>query len=153
MWLFIISQTVLQVVILLVILFRGPQIFGVTSSIGIGHKWEPNAFEHYSIFFNVFVFLQIFNEINARKLKNNDFNVFKNFFNNKMFFIIVFVTIVAQLLFVQFGGKYMQLSPLTLTQNIICIAIGMSPLIYGFLFKIIVAGLRTQKNRLSWLIP
>ena len=47
---------------------------------------------HYTLIFNVFVFLQVWNLINARKLLPNEFNVFKNFCNNPMFFVIFFIS-------------------------------------------------------------
>ncbi|MFM7853283.1 MAG: cation transporting ATPase C-terminal domain-containing protein [Flammeovirgaceae bacterium] len=57
------------------------------------------------MFFNVFVLLQVFNEINARKLKSDEVNVFENFFNNKLFLVIVVSTIIIQLTMVKYGGK------------------------------------------------
>jgi hypothetical protein len=39
--------------------------------------------------YNTFIFLQIFNFINCRKVGGKDFNVFENFFHN-MYFILVF---------------------------------------------------------------
>lgn len=72
MWRNIITQGSLQVLILGTILFRGPQIFGIQSSIGLNHDtWNNESGKHYSIFFNVFVLLQVFNEINCRKLKTS----------------------------------------------------------------------------------
>lgn len=70
MWRNIISQGVLQVFILGAILFKGPEIFDIPSSIGISHaEWNNETGKQYSIFFNTFVLLQVFNEINCRKLK------------------------------------------------------------------------------------
>jgi hypothetical protein len=39
--------------------------------------------------YNTFIFLQIFNFINCRKVGSKDFNVFENFFHN-VYFILVF---------------------------------------------------------------
>jgi Ca2+ transporting ATPase len=52
-----------------VICYIGPEILNIPSSIGV-KDWNEETGKHYSIFFNVFVLLQIFNEINARKLKH-----------------------------------------------------------------------------------
>jgi Ca2+ transporting ATPase len=55
---------------------------------------------HYTLIFQVFVFMQIFNLINSRKIAEGEINVFKNFFDekwrpyNKWFFIIFVVTIL-----------------------------------------------------------
>jgi Ca2+ transporting ATPase len=67
MWVNIISQGLFQIVILGIILFKGSDILGIPSSIGVG-EWNNDSGRHYTIFFNVFVFLQLFNEINSRKL-------------------------------------------------------------------------------------
>ena len=40
---------------------------------------------HYTLIFQVFVFMQIFNLINSRKIGEGEYNVFANFFNNKYF--------------------------------------------------------------------
>ena len=40
---------------------------------------------HYTMIFNAFVFCQVFNEINSRKLGEYEFNVFAGFFNNFLF--------------------------------------------------------------------
>lgn len=37
--------------------------------------------------------MQIFNEINARKIKDKEINVFENFFNNPLFILIELLTI------------------------------------------------------------
>ena len=50
----------------------------------------------------------MFNEINARKLKANEFNVFQDFFNNPLFLIILVATIIIQLTMVKYGGKSMK---------------------------------------------
>lgn len=51
--------------------------------------------EHYTIVFNTFVMMQLFNEINARKI-HGERNVFEGIFNNMIFCTIVFGTFVIQ---------------------------------------------------------
>jgi P-type Ca2+ transporter type 2B len=48
--------------------------------------------------------MQIFNEINARKLGEKEYNVFHGFFNNLLFLFIVLSTIGIQMLMVEYGG-------------------------------------------------
>ena len=69
--------------------------------------------EHYTIMFNTFVFMQVFNEINARKLGKMEFNS----------------TIIVQILLVQYGGQPIRTSPLTLNQHLLCLAIGIFSLL------------------------
>lgn len=75
MWKNIICQGLMQILVLGTILFKGPDMLGIPSSIGVS-DWNEATGKHYSIFFNVFVLFQIFNEINARKLKPEEINVF-----------------------------------------------------------------------------
>lgn len=66
----IVTNAIYQIILLSIILFKGPQIFGVESSIGVTiETWNHTNGIHFTIFFNIFVFLQIFNFLNARKLK------------------------------------------------------------------------------------
>lgn len=64
--------------------------------------------------FNAFVFLQVFNEINARKLGEKEFNIFEGFFNNMLFLYIVVGTIAIQYFMVEYGGTAVRTVPLTL---------------------------------------
>lgn len=70
MWRGIVLSSIYQIVVLNIILFRGDKIFGVDSSLGLTmEQWNDTNGQHLSIFFDVFVFLQVFNFFNARKLK------------------------------------------------------------------------------------
>lgn len=62
--------------------------------------------------FHTFVFMQVFNEFNSKKLKSDEYNVFSNIFNNPLFLIIEVATVVIQILFVHIGGKTLKVSRL-----------------------------------------
>jgi len=47
---------------------------------------------HFTYVFQIFVFMQIFNQINARKLKEDERNVFAGMLKNRWFNIIMVVT-------------------------------------------------------------
>lgn len=136
MWKFIISQGTIQIIILGTILFKGPEIFGIPSSIGVS-DWNDETGKHYSIFFNVFVLLQVFNEINARKLKAEEVNVFENFFNNKLFLVILVSTIIIQLTMVKYGGKSLKTVELSFTENLLCLLLGSVSLLSCLAYKVI----------------
>ena len=55
---------------------------------------NPGRARHYAFLFNTYVLLQIFNEINARKLLPEEVNPFADFFNNKFFLIILIISVV-----------------------------------------------------------
>ena len=136
MWKNIIGQSIYQVVWLCVILFAGDIIFVVPSGFG-EEEWTLENGQHFSIFFNAFVFMQVFNEINSRKLKNSELNVFTDFFNNYMFILIIVFTIIVQVILVQFGGKPLKLAPLDWQTHLICLAIGAGCILWGLVLKCI----------------
>jgi Ca2+ transporting ATPase len=78
---------------------------------------------------------QVFNEINARKLKASEVNVFEHFFNNPLFLIILVATIIIQLTMVKYGGKSMKTVELSFHENVLCVILGSSSLVYGLLIK------------------
>lgn len=56
---------------------------------------ETDNTKLYTFLFNTYVMMQIFNEINARKIEPDEYNVFVGFFNNGYFlFIIIFSVVV-----------------------------------------------------------
>jgi len=95
---------------------------------------------HYTWVFNIFVFLQIVNLINARKIELGEFNVFKDFFNNFLFLGILAITTVFQLVIIEIGGMATKCAPLTMNQNLCCIGLGATSLLWGFLLKFLPLG-------------
>jgi Ca2+ transporting ATPase len=110
---------------------------GIQSSIGV-KEWTVDSGKHYCIFFHSFVLMQVFNEINARKLKSSEINVFKNFFNNPLFFIILILTVLIQLACVEFGGHSLRTVPLTCEEHGLCFILGVLPIFFSPIFKLIV---------------
>ena len=92
---------------------------------------------HYTMIFNTFVCMQVFNEINSRKLGAHDYNVFKGFFNNLLFLVILIVTLGIQYVMVQYGGLPIRAAPLTVDEHLICFGLGFLSLIVGVIIKII----------------
>merc|ERR1712157_658057 len=69
--------------------------------------------ELYTIVFQTFVFMQLFNQINSRKLGDKEFNVFAGFFNNFWFLGITVLTFGVQYAMVQYGGRPLRATPLS----------------------------------------
>ena len=67
-------------------------------------------FKKFTFIFNVFVMLQIFNFLNARKIQD-EVNIFKNFFNNRLFFVILAIILLGQAVIVTFTGFAFGLYP------------------------------------------
>lgn len=95
---------------------------------------------HYTLIFQAFVFMQLFNQINARLLEEGEFNVFAGIFKNPLFSIIVILTFVIQMAMVEVGGRFVKTSSLTMQQNIICIAMGAGELFWGVFIKFLPLG-------------
>lgn len=129
-------SAIFQIIVLMIILFKGPQLFGVQSSIGLEKEhWNEVNGVHLSIFFDCFVFLQVFNFFNARKLGRDEVNIFSNINDNYLFMLIVVGIFLAQLFIVEFGGRAVMLVPLSASQHFVCICIGALSLINGFIIK------------------
>lgn len=90
---------------------------------------------HFTYVFQIFVFMQIFNQINARKLKEDERNVFSGMLKNPWFNVITFITFIVQMLMVEVGGEVMKVHELTLAQNGWCLLIGAGELIWGLFLK------------------
>lgn len=132
----IVSQAILQIVILFIILFFGDIIFGVPSDRELNHyTWNDSVGYHFTIFFNIFVFLQVFNSMNARKLVKKEANIFVGITNNPMYLGIQLIIIVGQIALVQFGGRAVRTQPLTFMQHMGCISIATISLVLGYIVK------------------
>jgi len=59
---------------------------------------------HFTMVFNVFVVMQLFNFINSRKI-HEEINLFSGILSNKLFIVIVFCILILQGLLVTFGGS------------------------------------------------
>ena len=64
---------------------------------GRNQPMNADPSEHFTIIFNTFVLMQLFNEINARKI-HGERNVFKGIFNNYVFCGILAGTAVTQVI-------------------------------------------------------
>uniref|UniRef100_A0A8C3C594 Calcium-transporting ATPase n=1 Tax=Cairina moschata TaxID=8855 RepID=A0A8C3C594_CAIMO len=91
----ILGHAFYQLVVVFTLLFAGERIFDIDSGRNAPLHAPPS--EHYTIVFNTFVMMQLFNEINARKI-HGERNVFEGIFNNAIFCAIVLGTFVVQLI-------------------------------------------------------
>ncbi|XP_073447008.1 plasma membrane calcium-transporting ATPase 3 isoform X2 [Dendrobates tinctorius] len=130
----ILGHAVYQLVIIFTLLFVGEIIFDIDSGRNAPLHSPPS--EHYTIIFNTFVMMQLFNEINARKI-HGERNVFDGIFANPIFCSIVLGTFGVQIIIVQFGGKPFSCSPLNTQQWLWCLFVGVGELVWGQLISTI----------------
>ena len=134
----IISQSIFQISTLTIIIFYGDYIFGVPSDRNLEHfMWNNVNGYHFTIFFNIFVFMQVFNSINARKLQKDELNVFTGILGNWLYILIQSIIIVGQIILVTFGGRAVRTHPLSLQQHSYCLGISAMTLVWGFIIKLL----------------
>uniref|UniRef100_A0A672K799 Calcium-transporting ATPase n=1 Tax=Sinocyclocheilus grahami TaxID=75366 RepID=A0A672K799_SINGR len=150
----ILGHAVYQLTIIFTLLFAGEKMFDIDNGRYAPLHAPPS--EHYTIVFNTFVMMQLFNEINARKI-HGERNVFEGIFNNMIFCSIVFGTFVIQIVIVQFGGKPFSCVGLSIEQWLWCILLGFGCLLWGQIISSIptsrlkflkTAGHGTQKEEI-----
>uniref|UniRef100_A0A8C3VG72 Calcium-transporting ATPase n=1 Tax=Catharus ustulatus TaxID=91951 RepID=A0A8C3VG72_CATUS len=91
----ILGHAVYQLTIIFTLLFAGEKFFDIDSGRNAPLHSPPT--EHYTIVFNTFVMMQLFNEINARKI-HGERNVFEAIYRNPIFCTVVLGTFAAQLI-------------------------------------------------------
>ncbi|XP_042351770.1 plasma membrane calcium-transporting ATPase 1-like [Plectropomus leopardus] len=124
----ILGHAVYQLAVIFTLLFFGEKLFDIDSGRNAPLHAPPS--EHYTIVFNTFVLMQIFNEINARKI-HGERNVFEGVFKNPIFCSIVLGTFIIQIVIVQLGGKPFSCMTLTIEQWLWCIFLGLGSLLWG----------------------
>ncbi|XP_015891473.2 calcium-transporting ATPase 12, plasma membrane-type [Ziziphus jujuba] len=110
MWRNLLFQSLYQIAILLTLQFGGESIFNVSKAVND------------TLIFNTFVFCQVFNEFNSRSMEK--MNVFKGIHRNRLFIGIVAITIVLQVVMVEFLKKFADTTNLNWWQWLFCIAMG-----------------------------
>lgn len=135
------AQSVFQIVVLIIIIFYGDVMFDVPSDRELDHyTWNNKVGYHFTIFFHIFVLMQVFNSINARKLLKSELNTFENIFNNYLYLFVQFIIIAGQVTMVTFGGRALRTHPLTLNQHLGCAGIASLSLVIGFIVKLLPIG-------------
>lgn len=112
MWWNILGHAAYQLTVMNLIIFAAPAWLGIENGAGQGHG--AKATEHNALIFNTFVLMQLFNQINSRKL-HHEWNLFKGLFTGKLFLCIMAVEIAVQALIVEFGGHWFHTQSLGLT--------------------------------------
>lgn len=132
------SQAIYQTIILITLMLYGDLIFNVPSDRELDYSvWNNVNGYQFTILFNTFVFMQVFNSINMRKLSKTELNVFNGIFSNGYYLIIQLIIIIGQVLLVSYGGRAVRTQPLSYLQHLICVLIGASTLLIGYIVKLI----------------
>ncbi|XP_024927246.3 putative calcium-transporting ATPase 13, plasma membrane-type [Ziziphus jujuba] len=121
MWRNILPQAAYQICLVLAFVFKGESIFHADNVLNT------------TLVFNTFVLYQVFNEFNARKMEKK--NVFEGVHRNKIFVGIIAITIVLQVVVVEFLNNFASTERLSLQQWGICIGIASMTWPIGWVVK------------------
>ncbi|OMH83848.1 Calcium-transporting ATPase PAT1 [Zancudomyces culisetae] len=128
MWRMITIEAAFQVAVNLVLLNKGHALFKLP------HTPEGNRVLG-TIIFNTFVFLQVFNELNCRRIAPSQFNLLENILHDHGFLYVQLCIVVLQYLIVTYGGLAFSTTPLTGSQWIATILIGSLSVPVGLLVR------------------
>ncbi|KAH7127385.1 calcium-translocating P-type ATPase [Dactylonectria macrodidyma] len=104
MWKMIIGQAIFQLVTTLVLYFAGAEI------LGYDRHDEDKMLELDTVIFNTFVWMQIFNEFNNRRL-DNKFNIFEGVHRNPLFIVINCLMVGLQIAIIFVGSRAFSIHP------------------------------------------
>jgi len=166
MWKHILGQAVMQLTILFVLMFAGDKFLPedgtgsrvrtnpeATDYVRSGRLYHLDGSEdykdnfedpdvgpsrHFTIIFNVFVLMQLTNELNTRKIRD-ELNIFNGAFRNNLFWVIWVITLGAQILMVQVGSYPLScfIGGLTLKQWLISFGFSVSTLLWRPILRLI----------------
>jgi P-type Ca2+ transporter type 2C len=126
MWRNILCQATYQLIVLVFLLNKGPKLFDC----------EDGSNHHFTIIFNAFVFCQVFNEFNAREI-GDVFDPIRSLGQSPMFLMVIFFTVMAQLLIVEYGGDFTQTHPLDSEEWKFTVTLGAGSIPVGFAMRMI----------------
>eukprot|EP00092_Neocalanus_flemingeri_P032059 GFUD01034844.1.p1 GENE.GFUD01034844.1~~GFUD01034844.1.p1 ORF type:complete len:1187 (+),score=184.87 GFUD01034844.1:419-3979(+) len=123
----ILGQGLYQLVVVFGIMFFGEKMFDIDNGRGAGLREPPSV--HFTMIFNAFVMMTLFNEINARKIHGQR-NVFLGFFSNPIYYVIWIATFISQIVIIEFGGIAFSTTSLNVEQWTWCILFGVGVLLW-----------------------
>ncbi|KAF7592952.1 Calcium-transporting ATPase 10, plasma membrane-type [Aspergillus hancockii] len=130
MWKMIIGQSVYKLAVCFTLYFAGDRILGYDTRI------HQKQVELDTIIFNTFVWMQIFNELNSRRL-DNKFNIFEGIHRNYWFMTINVLMIGGQILIIFVGGAAFNVTPLDGVQWGVCIGFSIFCIPWAAILKLV----------------
>ncbi len=128
MWKHIIGHAIWQLGVLLALLYAAYLIPWVSGPFVI------QSTKHYTIVFNSFVWMQIFNELNARSIDDHQ-NIFAGLHKSYIFIGVLIISAGLQAIIIEFGGVAFKVTGLAWDQWLFCIAVGSVSLPLGAILR------------------
>lgn len=136
MWKMIIGQAIYQITVVLILYYAGQNIFQWPAG---SNPPPPNLIGteiRNSVVFNTFVWLQIFNQLNNRRL-DNKLNVFEGILHNWFYWIINVAMIGGQVLIMFVGGRAFSITRIGGTDWAIAIVLGFMSIPVAIIIRLI----------------
>ncbi|XP_070149499.1 plasma membrane calcium-transporting ATPase 2 isoform X7 [Polyergus mexicanus] len=125
----ILGQALYQLSVIFTLLFAGDLMLDIDTGRGVAAAGGGPT-QHFTVIFNTFVMMTLFNEFNARKIHGQR-NVFQGIFTNPIFYSIWIGTCLSQVVIIQYGKMAFSTRALTLDQWLWCLFFGIGTLIWG----------------------
>ncbi|KAL1955127.1 hypothetical protein VTO42DRAFT_8991 [Malbranchea cinnamomea] len=129
MWKMIIGQSIYQLIVTLVLNFAGKNILNFTDS-------ETDTKILKATIFNTFVWMQIFNQYNCRRI-DNKLNIFEGILKNKWFFGVQCIIVGGQVLIIFVGGAAFSVHPLHAREWGVSVILGLLSIPVGVVIRLI----------------
>eukprot|EP01012_Entosiphon_sulcatum_P020576 TRINITY_DN254_c0_g1_i1.p1 TRINITY_DN254_c0_g1~~TRINITY_DN254_c0_g1_i1.p1 ORF type:complete len:1040 (+),score=198.37 TRINITY_DN254_c0_g1_i1:471-3590(+) len=141
MWTFILGHAFYQLGLMFFLLYYGHVVFRADDCGGdegtMQNGYCRDGPEHKTCIFNTFIWLQIFNEFNARKLYGEQ-NIIEGVWSrSRLMFLLLLVTACFQVFAVEVAGKFMQTTRINGAQWGTCLAFGATELIVGIFVRLV----------------
>ncbi|RLN64625.1 hypothetical protein BBP00_00003341 [Phytophthora kernoviae] len=143
----IVGQSIFQLVLMLAIVFTGEKWFNISSGriVDLDEDVKNDPTQHMTIVFNTFVWAQLFNELNCRKI-HDEINIFTGITKNRVFLYVCLLQVALQVVMVQYTGDWFNCKPLDVGQWFACISMGFTSLPLGLLLRSV-----SIKNAPNWM--
>lgn len=133
MWKMILGQSVYKLAIVFMLYFAGDQILNDHL---VSDDPALRAKQLSTVVFNTFVWMQIFNELNNRRLDNR-FNIFEGMFRNYWFLGINTLIVAGQVMIIFVGGQAFGVTRINGTLWAVCIICGFGCLPWAVVLRLI----------------
>lgn len=130
----IIGQTVCHLLITLVVYFGWFSLLDIQQPSNNGA--DEADIRRNTFVFNTFVWLQIFNMVNNRRV-DNQLDIFEGIMHNFYFFLATFLMAGGQVLVMFTGGKAFRIVPLTSREWGISITLGLLSVVCGLVIRLV----------------
>eukprot|EP00038_Savillea_parva_P006458 m.163899 g.163899 ORF g.163899 m.163899 type:complete len:1320 (+) comp12355_c0_seq1:134-4093(+) len=131
----ILGHAVYQMTVMFIILFSAHQWLDLEDGTKADYDGRPT--EHLTLVFNAFVWMTLFNQLNARRI-DGSLDIFSGLDTNPMYLGIMGIEILGQAIVIEFGGFAMRTAPQSGRLWGIAIAFGSGSLLWNVFLQLFV---------------